>query len=295
MLKFGLLCFVAAASIAVVSASCSHNTVNVKNSDDLLDALQNAKAGDDIILAPGTYKGDSFTVDSKGKKDCPITISCDEPESATINGMLKIDGVSYVTVSNIAIKGNGDYSAYCNNAENIVFENVHIFNSDNVGLYIQGSSSCTVDKCTFDKMGPYGILLSGSDKTTIHSCVFGDGISYNAIFLTSSSKNNAILSNSFYGNGYTKARPSWVSIDDNCAKNEVSYNTFINPNEHPMAGGVSCSSGASSNVFKENFMVLTKNAYGFLIEKPSDQKVCASNKVFGAPLTNTASNVDSSC
>jgi len=294
MLKFGLLCFVAAATVAVASAGCVHTTTTVSNTDEFLDALQSAQAGDSIVLSSGTYKSDSFVLNNKGQKNCPITITADRP-GATINGMLKFDGIANVNVSNVDIKGNGDYCVYATNVENIVFDNVHFYNSDNVGLLIQGGSSCTVDNCTFDKMGPYGIILSGTDKTTVHSCIFGDGIGYNGVFITSSSKNNAVLSNSFYGNGYSKARPSWVSIDDNCAKNEVSYNTFINPNSHPMAGGVSCSSGAESNVFKENFMVLTKNAYGFQLARPSNQKVCGSNKVFGAPLTNIESNVDDSC
>jgi len=296
MMKLGLLLVAVATVVAVAHADCPTVTVYVNNTLDLLYAFEGAKAGLDVILAPGVYKNETFNLNAKGRKDCPITISCNESGAAMLYGTLVMDGAAYVFIENISVKGHGNYGVTLVSSQNCVLDSVHVFSTDLCGLLIWMSANTTVDNCTFDNAGPDALALVQSDRVIVQNSVFGDRISSHAIVLQDV-KHSTVTGNSFYGAGYTKTNPCWILVEGTSAHNVFSYNSFANSNNHAMAAGVRFTTTVGYNVMMRNFMVLGKGAYGFLLDGGNHtQDICATNRVFGgAVFTNSDANVDPSC
>ena len=85
------------------------NQIHVKNTEELKTALENAKAGDEIILAEGEYvysgetpKGYMFTGSADGTKENPIVIRSENPEKPAI-----LSGSS--TAENYVLSVSGDW------------------------------------------------------------------------------------------------------------------------------------------------------------------------------------------
>lgn len=70
-------------------------TVNVNNSGGLQTALNNAEAGDHIVLANGTYSG-SFTLSHSGTSGAPIVIRSENLLGATLTGALTLRGANTI-------------------------------------------------------------------------------------------------------------------------------------------------------------------------------------------------------
>lgn len=67
------------------------DTINVTNASELTTALSTAAAGDDIVLAAGTYAG-NFTLSASGTAANPIRIRAGTPDSVTMTGKLFLLG-----------------------------------------------------------------------------------------------------------------------------------------------------------------------------------------------------------
>jgi poly(beta-D-mannuronate) lyase len=83
-----LLCLL----ILVLSCEQKSNTtsISVSNIDELNDALENPKAGDEIVLVNGVWKDVEIKFRGKGTKDYPITLKAETP------GKVSIEGQSYL-------------------------------------------------------------------------------------------------------------------------------------------------------------------------------------------------------
>ncbi len=85
-------------SIALLFIACSNQTSNsgakVTNIDELNQAIKDAEAGDDIVLANGVYKDVQIKFRGKGAKDNPITLKAETAGKVTIEGQsyLKFGG-----------------------------------------------------------------------------------------------------------------------------------------------------------------------------------------------------------
>jgi hypothetical protein len=66
-------------------------TVDVANASQLTTALSNARPGDDIVLANGTYSG-NFTLSTSGTTDNPIRIRASTQHGATMTGRIVLSG-----------------------------------------------------------------------------------------------------------------------------------------------------------------------------------------------------------
>src|SRR5690606_16888347 len=102
--------------------------VNVSNSSQLNSAISNAKAGDHIVLANGTYN--SFTISKKGTATAPIVI----------RGATSFDQFNPPSNSNRAIISGGTNAAYFNGAAHVILDSVEVGNSSNVGVYLRSAS-----------------------------------------------------------------------------------------------------------------------------------------------------------
>jgi len=287
--------FVVAAIIAVVNAGCVFNTKNISTTPDFITALNTAKPGDIIVLQSGKYdieKTKEFVMHADGLPDCPITITCKHIGEATVVGMLNITSSRYVNIYNITVFGE-QFGISSDGGKYLYFQNVHLDQKEKRGIRLVDSSLVTVRNCTFTNMHYAGIIIKNSSQVTLIGNTFGEEIWTMAVWLFAGASDNVITENAFYGSDYLYFAPAWINIYENCTRNEVSRNVFINTDDSVMGQGVCCHPGSSDNVFKENFMVINKGADGFHVAQ-TKQTVCASNKVFGEG-TFTDGPIDMSC
>lgn len=118
---------------AVPQASASANTINVTPST-FSNALNNAAAGDILLLASGNYSG--FTVGLNGTPQNPIVIRGSNKENVIINGDVRMDNRNNVYLESITVNGMIKF----NNSENIVVRG-SIINTNGSGIVAQGNGT----------------------------------------------------------------------------------------------------------------------------------------------------------
>ena len=74
--------------------------------DSVQSALNNASAGDRLLLRPGTYSGNVET-NAKGSSSNPITITSASGGTAVIKGGFKVNGGGYLRVTGLKFDGKG--------------------------------------------------------------------------------------------------------------------------------------------------------------------------------------------
>ena len=75
-MKRVLLLFV----ILAVASTLSAQEKTVSTRDELTRAIQNAKPGTTILIAPGTYRGGLSFIQLRGAKDKPIVLAASDPK-----------------------------------------------------------------------------------------------------------------------------------------------------------------------------------------------------------------------
>jgi hypothetical protein len=80
-------------------------TVTVSGGSQLSAALQNARGGDHIVLADGTYSG-SLTLSASGTAEAPIVVRAANPHKAVITGQWDVTG-DRVTLYQLKWQGGG--------------------------------------------------------------------------------------------------------------------------------------------------------------------------------------------
>lgn len=101
MKKFKVLAFAFILCLTFNAGNVNAATINVSPTDNLSDKITNAEAGDELILADGTYDGD-ITLDKE------ITIKGTTKDSSIINGQVNIaSDDAMVTLQNLTITKMG--------------------------------------------------------------------------------------------------------------------------------------------------------------------------------------------
>ena len=94
-------------SFLIVCCSCSNtlNDIKVSNSNELNAAIENAKPGDNIVLANGVWKDLQIKFIGEGTENQPITIKAETPGQVIIEGVsdLKFGG-EYLVVDGLYFK-----------------------------------------------------------------------------------------------------------------------------------------------------------------------------------------------
>ena len=125
-------------SIIALLISCTSdvNTTLVHNNDELKNAISNAKAGDEIIMANGVYKDINIRFTGNGTDNNPITIKAETPGKVFIEGKsdLKFGG-EYLMVEGLHFR-NG------HSPSDAVIE----FKLDNENI----GNHCTVINCVIE-------------------------------------------------------------------------------------------------------------------------------------------------
>lgn len=166
------------------------NSIKVTSVDALQKAINNAKPGDELILANGIYTTtENITVDRKGTPDLPITICAETIGKVEISGeggfnlvspaaYIIIKGFKFTHKSSRAKTGSG--TSFCRWTQNI-FENT----GDGEDLTIAGNDH-EIDYNTFQNKNAMGRFLAirgtGSQiaqRLLIHHNYFNNYISQN--------------------------------------------------------------------------------------------------------------------
>jgi parallel beta-helix repeat protein len=198
-----LFATLACVSIGTVSAAQTHY---VNPGESIQTAVDNANAGDTIIVKTGTYT-ESIIVYKR------LTIQSETGADSTIvhavNSHIFNITADYVNITGFTI-------------EDIIANNT-VKNNGASGISLMGSNKNIVANNTAKYNGKNGIILGYSNDNRITDNDASNNINFNGIVLTSSSnnkiRNNIATSNHFNGIGL------WKSSDENIiANNTAEYN-----------------------------------------------------------------------
>lgn len=209
------------------------NIIHVTNSAELQNALANAKAGDEIVLASNTYIYDgvvnqwrTFIGQADGTEKNPIILRSEDPENPAI-----IDGTTTSSYYGLTITGdwwivkditvtNASKGIIIDNSNHTQLINCEVFNTGTEGIHIRdGSSYCTIDSCKIHDTGVVsagygeGIYIGSAKSTseydhicdynTIKNCEIGSNVSAECIDIKEYTTGTVVENCIFDGKGCT--------------------------------------------------------------------------------------------
>jgi hypothetical protein len=302
--------------ILLVCCSCSaqqkvaSKTIDVYNAIDLQKALNNAKAGDNIVLKDGIYNG-NFIIPSSanGTSDKPITLSGSKKvvldgntvntgyvlhlqasywtiKDITITNGLKglmCDGANYNTIDNIAVNNIGEEGIHFrkfsthNVLQNSILNNTGLKTADyGEGVYI-GTAVSNWSKHTNG-------IEDKCDSNKVINNTIGPNITAECIDVKEGSTGGIIRGNNFNSTGITGANSSdsWMDVKGNGYL--IENNTGFNPTGSVLKDGyqVHCAvdGWGNYNIFKNNISEINVDGYGINIVLKSSKGNAVGNVVF---------------
>jgi hypothetical protein len=149
-------------------------------------AASEAKPGDQILLAPGTYRGTLHVSDLHGTEEEPIVLGASDPtDPPVIAGNVQISGASHLEIRDLVIDGaehNGlnidDAGDYQTPSRSITIRNVEVRNlpaGNHDGIKLSGIDSFRVEECRLSKWGGSGIDMVGCHDGVVSRCTFENG------------------------------------------------------------------------------------------------------------------------
>ncbi|MFG2221620.1 right-handed parallel beta-helix repeat-containing protein [Streptomyces sp. NPDC048644] len=290
------------AGAAVTPTSAPARVVDVANSSQLKDALSDAKPGDTIQLADGTYNG-NFKTSAAGSADSRITLTGSAKAVLTAGGGygLHLNGASYWTVKGITVSG-GQKGIMMDAANGVVIDSVAVHNLDMEGVHFRKSSKDGVIKNSTIRdtgkggsgmgegvyVGSAGGTDDKSDHVQILDNTIGPGVGGENIDVKEGTTGAKIVGNTFDGSGLTGANydDSWVDVKGNdvLVENNTGRHTTNNGYEtHSQESGWGC-----GTVFRGNKSDLSgasgEGRYGFNItnyDKDCPVTIAGDNTVTG--------------
>jgi hypothetical protein len=176
-----ILCFVPQNTVA------GDNIFYVSNIKDLRDAVRDLKAGDELLIEPGIYKGGFRAWGLQGTKSNPIVIAGKDPDDPPVfsgkGEAVKLSNVAYIKLKNLRIKdftGNGINIDDGGNLEkpshHVIIENISIKEIGPKGNYdavkMSGVDDFIIRDCHIEGWGGSGIDLVGCHRGIIQTCLF---------------------------------------------------------------------------------------------------------------------------
>ncbi|KQX53473.1 MULTISPECIES: right-handed parallel beta-helix repeat-containing protein [unclassified Streptomyces] len=258
----------APASAALASSAA---TVEVSTAAQLKTALTNARPGDTIHLADGTYTG-NFKAAVPGTFSARITLTGSSRAVLTAGGGygLHLNGASYWTVQGLTVTG-GQKGIMADAAESVVIDGVTVHDLDMEGVHFRNSSRNGVIRNSriYDTgndgrgmgegvyVGTANTLTDRSDNAQILNNVIGPDVGGESVDIKEGTAGARIVGNTFDGRGLTGANydDSWVDVKGNnvLVENNTGVNTTNNGYEtHTQQSGWGC-----GTVFRDNRSDLT--------------------------------------
>ncbi|MEU5919374.1 right-handed parallel beta-helix repeat-containing protein [Streptomyces sp. NPDC047141] len=297
-----------AVPLATVPAAAA--TVEVSTASQLKTALANARPGDTIHLADGTYTG-NFKATVPGTSSARITLTGSPRAVLTTGGGygLHLNGASYWTVEGITVTG-GQKGIMADAADGVVIDGVTVHGLDMEGVHFRNSSRNGIlrNSRIYDTgndgrgmgegvyVGTAGNLSDRSDGAQILNNVIGPDVGGESVDIKEGTTGARIVGNTFDGRGLTGANydDSWVDVKGNGVL--VADNTGVNTTNNGFETHTQQSGWGCGTVFRGNRSDLTgaTGAQRLAINVTNQSSGCAttvyaSNTVTGGNgLTNIA-------
>jgi len=297
-------------------------TVNVSTAAQLVTALADAKAGDEIVMADGTYKG-KFVIatTANGTAANPIILR------GSRNAILDADNINtgyvlYLQASYWMMNGftvrNGLKGIMIDGSRYSIINGVKIDNIGEEGIHLRKfSSQNTIQNCEITNTGlktpdyGEGIYIGSAnsnwatytngnpdlcDSNKILTNKIGPNITAECIDVKEGTKASIIRGNTFDATGITGANSgdSWMDVKGNYTL--IENNTGINPGGTIFKDGyqvhVAYAGWGNYNEFKNNTCTVNATGYGFNIQLSGSNGTTTGNKVYTSnTVTGAASGV----
>ncbi|MER7621364.1 right-handed parallel beta-helix repeat-containing protein [Streptomyces sp. NPDC126503] len=253
------------------SSPAAAATVEVSTTAQLRTALANARPGDTIRLADGTYTG-NFKATTPGTATARIVLTGSSRAVLTAGGGygLHLNGASYWTVAGITVTG-GQKGIMTDAADGVVIDGVTVHGLDMEGVHFRNSSRNGILKNSrvYDTgndgrgmgegvyVGSANTLSDRSDNVLIIDNVIGPDVGGESVDIKEGTTGARIIGNTFDGRGLTGVHydDSWVDVKGNnvLVEGNRGVNTTNNGFEtHSQQSGWGC-----GTVFRDNHADLT--------------------------------------
>lgn len=311
-------------SIFIFCCSCTaQQKIIVKSTDvytasSLQQALENAKAGDEIVINEGIYKG-NFIIPStaNGTADMPIKLRSKGKVvldgNTTETGYVLYLQASYWQIKNITIT-NGLKGLMCDGANYNLIENITVHTIGEEAIHFRKFSSHNIlQQCNIYKTGlktaDYGEgvyigsavsnwhkytngLEDKSDSNIVINNIIGPNITAECIDVKEGTTGGIIRGNSFNSTGITGANSgdSWMDVKGN--NYLIEDNVGFNPKGSVLTDGyqVHCAvdGWGCYNIFKNNTSNVNATGYGINVTLESKKGKAIGNKVYKNNIVNSA-------
>jgi hypothetical protein len=258
-----------AANAGIAEGASSSSVIRVANAGELAQALQNAIAGNTIVLEDGTYADVPFVIEGKhGSESAPITVRAANQGGVVITGgsYFEVSDSSYIVIQGLSFTNTGHSAVALASSHHIrITRNKFALteNGTTVKWLAVGGSGSHDNRIDHNEFGPRHdpgqmIALDGNGSTEMTQY---DVIEFNYFHDIGPRIANGMetiragLSGVSQLNGYTTIQynlfvncdgdPEFISVKS--SGNTVRYNTFINN-----AGQVTARHG-NANRFYGNF------------------------------------------
>ncbi|MFD8206402.1 right-handed parallel beta-helix repeat-containing protein [Streptomyces sp. NPDC059695] len=258
-------------AVPLATAPAAAATVEVSTAGQLKTALTNARPGDTIHLADGTYTG-NFKATIPGTASARITLTGSPRAVLTAGGGygLHLNGASYWTVEGITVTG-GQKGIMADAADGVVIDGVTVHGLDMEGVHFRNSSRNGVlrNARIYDTgndgrgmgegvyVGTAGNLSDRSDGAQILNNVIGPDVGGESVDIKEGTTGARIVGNTFDGRGLTGANydDSWVDVKGNGVL--VADNTGVNTTNNGFETHTQQSGWGCGTVFRGNRSDLT--------------------------------------
>jgi hypothetical protein len=303
-------------SIFIICYGCTaqqkvaSNTVEVTNAESLQQALNNAKAGDHILLKDGIYNGNFIiTASASGTKNRSITLS--GSKKVILDGNTITKGyvlhlqASYWIIKDITIT-NGLKGLMCDGANYNVIDNINVYNIGEEGIHFRKFSTHNILQHSIItntglKTADYGegVYIGTAvsnwsrytngvedkcDSNKVINNTIGPNITAECIDVKEGTTGGFISGNKFNSTGITGANSgdSWMDVKGNGYL--IENNTGFNPTGSILKDGyqVHCAvdGWGNYNVFKSNISEINVDGYGINVVLKSNKGNATGNVVY---------------
>ena len=114
-------------------------TVAVRNSSELVAAINDARPGDEILLSPGTYGG-GLTISASGTAEHPIVIRGNVPSGEKTRPVDQRTGLP-------VINGSGKSPVITVTGAHVVLDGIRLENTSLIGISLSSTRYCVVQGC----------------------------------------------------------------------------------------------------------------------------------------------------
>ncbi|WP_435970687.1 right-handed parallel beta-helix repeat-containing protein [Streptomyces sp. Qhu_M48] len=258
-------------AVPLLTTPASATTIEVSTAAQLKTALTNARPGDTIHLADGTYTG-NFKATTPGTASARITLAGSSRAVLTAGGGygLHLNGASYWTVKGVTVTG-GQKGIMTDAADGVVIDGVTVHDLDMEGVHFRNSSRNGVLKNSriHDTgndgrgmgegvyVGTANSLADRSDNAQILNNVIGPDVGGESVDIKEGTTGARIVGNTFDGRGLTGANydDSWVDVKGNNVL--VEGNTGVNTTNNGFETHTQQSGWGCGTVFRGNRSNLT--------------------------------------